>query len=306
MSTTIYNGYKINVTTLNQFNEINQKIKQAIHKHNHNNIKQLYIGILTRIYDEYCIAGKNGVKEIAEDFIFLANNTNNKELNFMSLNNLIYSIFKIHDDYNKTNMYEKSWMFNLNNDAVYFLKNDKILAIFYMDKCDDIFKNIPEIEFYGYWDNVDPDETCTHEQWEERRKDWEDVLNPSWKPSNEGIVVNYSGNLTELLCSEFFSNQQKILDEINSNFDKRVEKLAIKKIEESEREEINKRYSKDDDKPLYNAYIHLKAKKHMDEWRKTEEYKQLLENEKRFFQSKLNNNITKKNIEEVILKDEKD
>lgn len=41
------------------------------------------------------------------------------------------------------------------------------------------FDRLVELEgvsYYGYWDNTDRDETCSDEEWEERRETWERVL----------------------------------------------------------------------------------------------------------------------------------
>ena len=34
-------------------------------------------------------------------------------------------------------------------------------------------KALPGYRYYGYWNNVDPDENCTEEEWEKRKKDWD-------------------------------------------------------------------------------------------------------------------------------------
>ncbi len=32
------------------------------------------------------------------------------------------------------------------------------------------------LKFYGYWNNVDRDDTCSDEEWEQREEDWTEVL----------------------------------------------------------------------------------------------------------------------------------
>jgi hypothetical protein len=47
---------------------------------------------------------------------------------------------------------------------------------------------------YGYWDNTDPDETATEEEWEQRKKDWSHVLlDDSGVPSNEMFCIVAEG-----------------------------------------------------------------------------------------------------------------
>lgn len=38
------------------------------------------------------------------------------------------------------------------------------------------FEEHPLCEYYGYWDNTDPDESCPIDEWFERRKAWTKVL----------------------------------------------------------------------------------------------------------------------------------
>jgi len=59
---------------------------------------------------------------------------------------------------------------------------------------DPIFDKFAEsderFEFYGYWDNTDPDEETTEEEWSKRKEDWEKILlgeGLSGIPKKEGL-----------------------------------------------------------------------------------------------------------------------
>jgi len=51
-----------------------------------------------------------------------------------------------------------------------------------------IFEQKDWIQFYGYWDNTDKDDTCSNAEWEQRANDWEEVLSPSFIPSECGFT----------------------------------------------------------------------------------------------------------------------
>lgn len=48
------------------------------------------------------------------------------------------------------------------------------------------------VEDYGYWDNTDPDENCTEEQWKKRYDDWCEALHPNMDgvPCYTGISID--------------------------------------------------------------------------------------------------------------------
>jgi len=67
---------------------------------------------------------------------------------------------------------------------------DKILLIpFYERHYDEILKTIPGIRYYGYWNNVDPDEECSEEEWAQREKDWDEALPGPGVPGENGFTI---------------------------------------------------------------------------------------------------------------------
>lgn len=71
---------------------------------------------------------------------------------------------------------------------------DCVLGIPFFDRKEymGILDSMPGISFFGYWDNVDPDEYATNEEWEIRKLMWEEVLvgnNRTGIPSREGLSI---------------------------------------------------------------------------------------------------------------------
>jgi hypothetical protein len=50
------------------------------------------------------------------------------------------------------------------------------------------------VEFYPYWDNTDPLEGMTYEQWQDRRQEWGQVLGKDWTPGKVGFTFTLSSN----------------------------------------------------------------------------------------------------------------
>ena len=58
-----------------------------------------------------------------------------------------------------------------------FPLEDKILTTFYGTReTEALWNEVTGVDPYGYWDNTDADEDATEEEWNQRRRDWEEVL----------------------------------------------------------------------------------------------------------------------------------
>jgi hypothetical protein len=77
--------------------------------------------------------------------------------------------------------------YDLRFELIVFL-TDPPLAIFIGENKNmiSILANHPYIEWYGYWNNSDPPEDITDEEWEQREKDWEFLNGPI---CNQGLII---------------------------------------------------------------------------------------------------------------------
>ena len=68
---------------------------------------------------------------------------------------------------------------------------DKILGIPYINhELLEHFNTCDRHVEYGYWNNVDPLETCTEEEWEQRKVDWDNALPGHGIPSLCGYTID--------------------------------------------------------------------------------------------------------------------
>ena len=88
---------------------------------------------------------------------------------------------------------------------------DKILGIHYTEQGE--FKKLlsekPWFREYGYWDNVDPSEKCTEEEWDKRQNDWDEALPGYVTPAFAGLSVKLTNpNMFSVFpdCTEMFNS----------------------------------------------------------------------------------------------------
>jgi len=79
-----------------------------------------------------------------------------------------------------------------------FPVEDQILITLYCEEgmnkeVVEAWKATEGIEYFGYWNNVDPDEDCSDEEWEERKRLWEIALGESGTPAVEGYSTEVMG-----------------------------------------------------------------------------------------------------------------
>lgn len=76
-------------------------------------------------------------------------------------------------------------------------KNGRILARLYAgSKMEEVFTKQPEVEYFGYWDNSDPDEDCTEDEWRERKDSWERSVKME-APIRHGISFDLRADSTD-------------------------------------------------------------------------------------------------------------
>lgn len=89
---------------------------------------------------------------------------------------------------------------DLDCNAVFIPSFDKTLVLFYAEK--EVFTKIweteKEVNYYGYWNNVDREEGVSEEEWKKRGSEWEEALGKSGVPVNAGLIAEYSKGLPSL------------------------------------------------------------------------------------------------------------
>jgi hypothetical protein len=167
MSTKISNGYVLPNMTLSELTAFHQRVTKKL-----NNFK---------VKDCQKSMAFMCAQEI--DLISLGLKKPPKSSSILSeMNMALYSLHKDHPN-------ALSYLSN----AVYLPLKNKILCIFYgSNSYRKIWENQPEVTFYGYWDNSDPDEECSSSEWNQRKNDWVKVLPYNSKPTEQGVFSDFT------------------------------------------------------------------------------------------------------------------
>jgi hypothetical protein len=156
MSTKIYNGYKINTTSLKKLHKFSLDFKEQC--------RQLCEEAANKYYVEGCIMRKTRLelglsqpKEGDKDSIHWHV--------FSRIQEMQREIKKKGVRYPEVD-FDISWVF--------IPVKNYTLALLYSERREitDLWESQDIIEEYGYWDNVDPDEDCSEQEWKQRERDW--------------------------------------------------------------------------------------------------------------------------------------
>lgn len=103
--------------------------------------------------------------------------------------------------------------------------SDKTLLMLFTEQKDlkELFESYEYIEEYYYWNNSDPLETVTEEEWEQRSKDWDAALPDSGVPARNGLTLELVGDYLPIIDVE------DVLENMPS-FEDRCKKVAKERV----------------------------------------------------------------------------
>ena len=87
---------------------------------------------------------------------------------------LLDVIFKLFSLENSPTMLTKRVATQLEWCMWLYPRDNDVLCIFSgPNKYEKVFKKLDKVQFWGYWNNTDPDESCSDEEWLQREQDWQ-------------------------------------------------------------------------------------------------------------------------------------
>lgn len=190
----------------------------------------------------------------------------------------------------KTESY-KDPIYDLRFEVVFFLQ-DPILAIFIGDNknMQSIFANNKSVEYYGYWNNVDPPEDVTDDEWDQRKKDWDFLEGPV---CNNGFILSVDEYPHFDLKEETFSNY--ILPKWETRCHDVARSIILHKIDQ-----------KTIDVPhLQDGRNAIQLANDIFEWIKSDEGQKLLNDEKEVVKNILNQTVMYNDLFNTCFKDVK-
>jgi len=111
---------------------------------------------------------------------------NREEMYFSAVKGVKYKDFNTgHQAYYLMGLMESGLSDPLNTDSsiIAYPFEGKIYIVPFMDhKWNKLTERSDKFKFFGYWNNTDPDEGCTEEEWNERERVWESIF-PGYEPA---------------------------------------------------------------------------------------------------------------------------
>jgi hypothetical protein len=202
MSTKIYNGYKILTTDLKELYDFSIQMRNDLRK------------IADQLYQDWFF--RSCIKML-DEVNFLE-----KRLDFKNVLSHVWGEYAERKYKSRTENFrdsaidfECSWCFIPLKDKNY------TLVLFYSEQpeFDKHWKTHSKLEYWGYWNNTDPDEDCSEEEWEQRKQDW-DVLGYE-PPITVGFSFEIYGRYQSPEDVKWEKITQKKLDKYN-NREKRI------------------------------------------------------------------------------------
>ena len=221
MSTKIFNGYKLPPLSFLELQEFVRGFQRQVREEGHNLYSKLLVDIATTHFD-LATLGKG-----PED--------NDATAAYLAWNEIAEKQRKIE----KTGLRDPAFDFHCEICFIPF--EDCILAILFTEQqtYTEIWESLPEVESYGYWNNTDPPDDVTDEEWKEREKKWDEALGEFYIPATAAFTIQCLGKYESL-----DGDWQSELDQFAVPFKDRVRKHAHDKFFT---EYMHKRKSEEDD-----------------------------------------------------------
>lgn len=229
MSTKIYNGYALPKMTLEEIVVFNERFRGKVEL----KVRDQFAGFLgiqsANFFDDLILMDeKDFVKKYKKDESLETGEYTYESLG--SVNALFHSYRGArtrYDEIQKSQMRDSEVDFDCN--AVFIPSTDKTLVLFFAEKEEftKIWEAEKEVYYYGYWNNVDPQEDISVADWEKRGNEWEKALGESGVPMNAGLIAEYSKGLPNL----YNVSRDEIVRKIPS-VKERATRLAKEKIQQ--------------------------------------------------------------------------
>lgn len=227
MSTKIYNGGIIKTTSTKKIGEVINYLNENLNKE----FKKLYytelMDTIIKNYDKLLIDINH------KNIIFKNYNFENKE-NFGDRENLVTIIDAyISNRFNKvssSNNYQRDPSVDFSFWCMFIPYKNKVLLYPSCEKNEylDILFSHKDIKKYGYWNNVDPDETCSKKEWNQRMNDWDNALGD--KRLNEaGLMYEFKMNQHNYYVLDYWQENDIYTELLNylPTYETRLKKLSF-------------------------------------------------------------------------------
>lgn len=218
MSIKIYNGYRLPKMTVKELNQFILKVQQGVENIQKEMIANALAQIITNDLDDLIILGK-------EKFIENAKESEMVEEIFESIRPLRKAHSIIRKRYfaiQETDIRDP--FFDFDFELVIIPDDEQILVLLYTEQeaFQEYWESLQEVSYYGYWNNADPDENVSDDEWTQRLKDWLRLLPYGQTPKDVGFCISLIKGVPSLIDIP----KEKIIAGIPS-MKKRINRIAL-------------------------------------------------------------------------------
>ena len=220
MSTKIYNGYRFDKDySLRELDNLLMQLKKEVQNVANKEYSKQILNELLYIYDCKCFFGEEIAKKRMNEYC-------DKEPSEISWINFLYNIgFYVDEKCKESKISSKrDFKYDFSCEMHIMPTSNKLLFTLYAEK--DIFKEIveskPFISEYMYQNQTDKPDCISDEEWDERKKDWEEAIIEGI-PANHGFTVSLVNDfLFPVISSELI---REVTPELNS-LERRAKSIA--------------------------------------------------------------------------------
>jgi hypothetical protein len=198
MSITIYNGYKLPAMNVRELNEFILRFRALAEKKASQLCASALSNLISHDLDELSVFGKEQfiMRNLKRDGIDM--DKANQKFRYCSTS--LHTYMDMRDRYyeiQRTSRRDPAMDYDC--EAIFIPMKDKILALFYAESKElrELFKSQKEVAEYGYWNNVEPPEKVTDEEWKEREKIWLQVWSNDKQARELGMNILFVKGLPE-------------------------------------------------------------------------------------------------------------
>ncbi len=188
MSTKIYSAYRIPANT-NLFdfkNKVQQLLKEPILEE----ITTHAAGAIIRLYDALTVKDGLFYKSAIKDMPGL---DMTKKIDTVSVNDLYWAyVAKCRDSEDYNYVHKNAHLNFMNAESI----GSILVTIRSSNRSEDLFKTIPGVEDFRYWDNTDKPDSISKKEWKNRRKVWNEVIEKAEGVLSMQVLESYQESIS--------------------------------------------------------------------------------------------------------------
>lgn len=192
MSTKLFHGYKIQSMSLKELDRWTNDLRERIQRTEQQLRANLMGSLAVDVIDQVALAENlDGLRSR------ILNMSGNKETNFNESPILLalLEVMNREKEIEKTNHRDPKFYFDCTVQILPIKRTLLALLFTEQDAYRRVWRRMPGVREYAYWNNIDRPEGLSRAAWERRSRNWDEAMGPSGVPAHRGFTITCHGNL---------------------------------------------------------------------------------------------------------------